>query len=183
MNQMTKQPDMHEQPLEAAQVEPKQKNPALEEEKATLNAADAQLLYKALVLNSAPVARRGDLVELNNRIVKLFTTLNTGLGEQQKAKAAEDRAALVARLDEMETSVNRMEGALRIEFEPLMRKAMEDVVQQHVKTRKSSGVLRGLVWIFTLATALGLGAYFGDELLRLGELITSSVGTVIGTLK
>lgn len=175
MNQMTKQSDMREQPLEAASVQPQAETPTLNEEKATLTVADAQLLYKALVMNSAPVARRGDLVELNNRIVKLFTTLNTGLGEQHMAKASEDRAALVARLDEMETSVNRMEGALRIEFEPLMRKAMEDVVSQHVSPPRRLGLMRGLLGGLMLAAMLALGAYFSDELQGLAQMAIAAL--------
>lgn len=175
MNQMTKQSDMRDQPLEAGPVKQQAAALALDEDKPTLTAADAQMLYKAFVMNSAPVARRGDLVELNNRIVKLFTTLNTGLGETHMAKANEDRAALVARLDEMETSVNRMEGALRIEFEPLMRKAIEDVVSRHAKPTRRVGPIRGFFQALILVAVLCLGAYFSDEIQGLAQVAVTAL--------
>ncbi len=98
MNQMTHPTNIDSGQLQAGPVNSKEPTEATAaaatDEKPTLNAADAHLLYKALVLNSAPVARQGDLIELNNRIVKLFSTLNEGLAATQTKKATADREAL-----------------------------------------------------------------------------------------
>ncbi|WP_371054958.1 hypothetical protein [Rhodosalinus sp. K401] len=150
-----------------APLAPGQPNPAgqagadaAQAETARLTRADAELLYRALVSDSnAPLARRGDLVELHNRFVKLFETLNEGLGEAQARKAADDRAAITERLEVMEDAVNRMEGALRIEFEPVLRAALRDVVaeQNRPKRRPVRATLR-------VAVLLGLGVALGAAL-------------------
>ncbi len=145
-------------PARPGNAEPQRQEKPQPPEGARLTKADADLLYRALVSDSsAPLARRGDLVELHNRIVKLFETLNEGLGEAQARKAAADRAEITERLEAMEDSVNRMEGALRIEFEPVLRAALNDVVAEQARPKRRP--IRATIHVAALLLAgVALGA-------------------------
>ena len=127
-----------------------------------LSQADAKLLHDILTSGETGLARRGDLVNLHQRIVQLFTTLNEGLGEMHEKHAREDREALSARIDTLEDAVNRMEGALRIEFEPVLRKALDDVV----KERMAPPPRRGRRLVLAMAAGLTLGVVFHEPLGR-----------------
>lgn len=109
------------------------------------------------------VASKQDLVELHNRIVKMFTTLNQGLVEMSNTKAQQDREVLTAQLDKVEQSINDMEGMLRIEMAPKLRAIVqEELEDQWVMTRSRSG---GRFFKFVLvALAIGAGAVFADQL-------------------
>lgn len=124
-----------------------------------LTQADADLLYQAFVSHKTPLARQADMIELHNRLVKMFATLNEGLTAAQVGKAAEDRKMLVGRLDELETAVNRMEGALRIEFEPVIRTALQDVVAAQMAPARQPLRRAGRI-LAILAIGLALGAVF-----------------------
>lgn len=101
--------------------------------------------------DALPLATQADLVALHKRIAEMFTTLNDGLGTQQAAKAAADRSALSARIDQLEEAVNRMEGALRIEFEPVLKAAVTEALAQAAPRPRRR-------WRGALATALLAGA-------------------------
>lgn len=149
---------------------------------ARLTKADAELLYRALVSDSsAPLARRGDLVELHNRIVKLFETLNEGLGEAQARKAAADRAEITERLEAMEESVNRMEGALRIEFEPVLRAALNDVVAEQARPKRRP--IRATIRVAALLLAgVALGAVLHQPIRDGAQAATAAAAPVQGKI-
>lgn len=109
------------------------------------------------------VASKQDLIELHNRVVKMFTTLNQGLVEMASTKAQQDREALTTQLDKVEQSINDMEGMLRIEMAPKLRAIVqEELEDQWVMTRSKSG---GRVFkIVLLISAIAAGAVFADQL-------------------
>ncbi|MGR3762480.1 hypothetical protein ACUXV3_20460 (plasmid) [Roseobacteraceae bacterium NS-SX3] len=119
-----------------------------------LDPAGLERIAALLRGGEAPLAARGDLVELHNRIARMFTTLNEGLGEMQAQKAAADRQALAGRLDTLEAAVNRMEGALRIEFEPVLKAAVSEALARQARPPRR---LRGLALLAAAALA-GLAA-------------------------
>ncbi|MEX0301551.1 MAG: hypothetical protein AB3N24_03930 [Leisingera sp.] len=112
----------------------------------------------ALREGQAPLAAQADLVALHKRIAEMFTTLNQGLGEQAAQKAAADRAALTARIDHLEEAVNRMEGALRIEFEPVLKAAVAEALAQAAPPPRHRG--RILAALVLAAAALAAGAWW-----------------------
>ncbi|KIC18704.1 MULTISPECIES: hypothetical protein [unclassified Leisingera] len=118
------------------------------------NAVLAQI-SAALRQGGEPLAAQADLVALHKRIAEMFTTLNEGLGERHAQKAAADRAALTARIDQLETAVNRMEGALRIEFEPVLKAAVAEALAQAAPPPRRR---RGLAAAALLLGAAGLAA-------------------------
>lgn len=136
-----------------------------------LTDADLQAIKAFLVTGDQAIARQHDLVELHKRFVKMFETLNDGVGQMYVDKADKDRQMLVARLDTMEESVDKMEGALRIEFEPALRAAMADVVADSVKPQRR--------WVkgTLLATALIIGGILAGAVFQepIRETIFSTV--------
>ena len=119
----------------------------------------------AMRQGEAPLAARDDLVALHNRIAEMFTTLNDGLGAQYTGKAEADRTALSARIDQLETAVNRMEGALRIEFEPVLKAALTEALAQAAP--KPRHRWRGPFAALLLAiAALAAGAWWHTPLLE-----------------
>lgn len=148
-----------------------------------LTNADALLLHRALMAQEDGLARREDLTELHKRIVQLLQALNKalneGLGGAMGKKAAEDRAGLTARIDTLEESVNRMEGALRIEFEPVLRRAIGDVMAEQVKPKRRVGQL--VFWTcLALAAGCVLGSAFHAELSAQVQQIVSWLATKQG---
>lgn len=142
-----------------------------------LTEADLKRIGEMLSSGGTAVARRGDIGELHNRIVTLFGTLKDGLGAIHSEKAEQDRTAIVARLDEIDEAVNRMEGALRIEFEPLLRASIEDAVARQFKpaTRRYRSVL--LAGVF-LIVGLAIGASFDVPLRSMSDRV---MGKVVST--
>lgn len=148
----------------------------------SLTEADMLALKKFLVTGDQAIARQHDLVELHKRFVKMFETLNQGIGEMYVNKADKDRQILSERLDTMEEAVDRMEGALRIEFEPALRAAMADVVADTAKPKRRW--LRGAI----LASALILGgilagAAFQEPVRETVFSIVSGMETQFGNFK
>lgn len=129
--------------------------------------------------DAPPLAAQADLVALHKRIAEMFATLNDGLGARAEQKAAADRAALSARIDQLEEAVNRMEGALRIEFEPVLKAAVAEALAQAAPTprRRWRGALAAAL---LSATALAAGAWWHTPLLEtaqtLGQILDSWLG-------
>ncbi|MEW2915375.1 hypothetical protein AB1A62_21850, partial [Leisingera sp. JC11] len=144
--------------------------------------SNAVLAQIATVLRQGevPLAAQADLVELHKRIVEMFTTLNEGLGERQAQKAAADRAALTARIDQLETAVNRMEGALRIEFEPVLKAAVAEALAQALPRPRRRR--RGLAAAALLLAAAGLaaGVYWHAPLQQAAEAAAAAVESRTG---
>ncbi|MEM1100302.1 MAG: hypothetical protein AAGH73_02075, partial [Pseudomonadota bacterium] len=106
---------------------------------ARLTEVDLRALQRTLLTGDAALARRSDLGELNTRIVRMFETLKKGVGEMYVAKAEADRLMLSERIDTLEDAVNRMEGALRIELEPVLRGAVAQVMAEQAASRPRRG--------------------------------------------
>ncbi|KXF92661.1 hypothetical protein [Phaeobacter inhibens] len=138
--------------------------------------ADLDQLAAHLRGGPQPLAGRGDLIELHKRITAMFATLNDGLGEIYTRKAEADRKALSARIDTLEEAVNRMEGALRIELEPVLRNSFARVLADSSAHRRS---LRQ-----RLARGLGQGGYLALILafgLAAGTLYHSRISAAADT--
>ncbi|WP_281707857.1 hypothetical protein [Phaeobacter italicus] len=140
--------------------------PAEPSSQPSLGPADLRLLNQLLHGGDRPLAERADLVELHKRILTMFTTLNEGLGETQDRKAAQDRAALGARIDDLEAAVNRMEGALRIEMEPVLRDSFARVIAETARPQRSWWDRLGRAGALALLLGVGLtlGALYHGEL-------------------
>ncbi|MFX0543664.1 hypothetical protein ACEWPM_018455 [Roseovarius sp. S4756] len=162
-------------PDDPAAKAPKPSQPS----KPQLTAADVQMIHKFLMSQEDGLARRGDLTELHKRIVQMLQTLSQAVGETITKKGADDRKELTARIDTLEDAVNRMEGALRIEFEPVLRKAMADVVAERAMPKRRLG--RQMFWTGVILTAgLALGVAFHTELSGLAKQIVSVLSTALG---
>ncbi len=112
----------------------------------------------------AEMATKQDMIELHNRIVRMFTTLNQGLSESAQVKAREDRAALGERLDHMQQAINDMEGMLRIEMAPQLRVIVkEELEDQWVSERSRSG--GRFFKLLMLIGAVAVGTVFADQIL------------------
>lgn len=143
-----------------------------------LSEADLRMIQKTLLTGDAALARRSDVGELYTRVVKLFETLNKGVGEMYVAKAETDRKALSERIDGLEDAVNRMEGALRIEFEPVLRQAMAQVIAEQAPARPR-GSRRGLWMALLLGAGLMLGAVFHAPLSTAATATVSIMETAV----
>ena len=189
MNQVSGQETYQGTPADAPAAAKKAATPDNGAQKTTevapqrrLTDADLVAIKKFLVTGDQAIARQHDLVELHKRFVKMFETLNHGLGQMYTDKADKDRQMLVARLDDMEESVDKMEGALRIEFEPALRAAMADVMAETAKPKRNW--LRGAI----IATALILGgilagAVFQEPVRETTVSIVSGMETQFGNFK
>ncbi|AHD12115.1 hypothetical protein [Phaeobacter gallaeciensis] len=145
---------------------------------ATLAPADLDQLAAHLRSGPQPLGTRSDLIELHKRITGMFATLNEGLGEMYTQKAEADRKALSARMDALEEAVNRMEGALRIELEPVLRDSFAKVLAKDTAARRRSlrqRLQRGITKGGGLALILALG-------LAAGTLYHSRIATASGTV-
>jgi hypothetical protein len=153
-------------------------NPVKPQTRPSLNEADLRLLQRLLSEGDAALARRSDVIELHKRIIKLFETLNQGVGDMYVAKAEQDRSMLSTRIDGLEDAVNRMEGALRIEFEPVLRQTLSQVVaeQNGVQPARRG---RGL-WIMTVLIAgLALGSVFHAQITATVSELETYVSTIL----
>lgn len=153
--------------------------PAEPSSQPSLGPADLRLLNQLLHGGDRPLAERADLVELHKRILTMFTTLNEGLGETQDRKAAQDRAALGARIDDLEAAVNRMEGALRIEMEPVLRDSFARVIAETARPQRSWWDLlgRGGALALLLGVGLTLGALYHGELRSSASALLQQIQT------
>lgn len=126
--------------------------------------ADAQFLQSVLVEGEQAIARQRDMVEMHKRIVSMFSTLKIGLSEQHAKKASEDRAALVQKLNKMESSVNGLEGALRIEMAPQLEQMLEVALDRRVPREKQRRF--GLLGILMASiVSLAAGARYSVEII------------------
>lgn len=125
---------------------------------------EAKILQGFLVAGEKPIAKREDVIELYNRMVTLLRALNESLTKTQIERSNEDRTQIVTRLDQIEGAVNSMEGALRIELEPILSQAVAEQFERHAKaqTGKSRAVL-GTVCL--LAVGLAVGVLWSDVIL------------------
>lgn len=129
---------------------------------ATLSGEDVALLQSALGTGLSGFARQGDIVELHKRIGEKFEKLPGELASLDAAK----REDLLARVDAIETSLNGLEAAMRIELPPLLTQTVSDAVQSNAPKR-SSGLSR-LFWVLILACgSAALGAWFHEPLFDL----------------
>lgn len=153
--------------------------PAAQSSQPSLGPADLRLLNQLLHGGDRPLAERADLVELHKRILTMFTTLNEGLGETQDRKAAQDRAALGARIDDLEAAVNRMEGALRIEMEPVLRDSFARVIAETARPQRSwwDRLGRAGALALLLGAGLTLGALYHGELRSSASTLLQQIQT------
>lgn len=169
------------QTVGAAPVQDAAKPTANPPRRAVLGEADARMLQRVLGTGEGALARRSDLVSMHARVVKLFETLNQGVGQMYVAKAEKDREGLSARIDGLEEAVNRMEGALRIELEPVLRAAMADVVAQQAPVKK--GLARLLLTGLALAVAVTAGAVFHAPLVEGVSNLEAQVSEIMAEIK
>ena len=128
---------------------------------------------------SKQVATRSDLVALHKRMVEMFSTLSDGLGESANQKAATDRLELCDRLDEMERSVNTMEGMLRIELLP----QIDGVVSAALEKRNvgNSKKFKPITLnILIAAAAICAGVYWSGTITDGAKSISNYVSYISG---
>lgn len=133
---------------------------------------DLQNIYAALTKGEGALARRRDLGEMHKRLVAMITTLNQGLGDAQTAKAAADREIIDQRLDQMERAVNSMDGALRIELEPMLRTIVSQAVDANSVRGLGRPVRLSLIAFF-FCVGLALGSIYNAQIGQFSENIKS----------
>ncbi|MBY6140999.1 hypothetical protein KUV26_16285 [Leisingera daeponensis] len=143
------------------------------------NAVLAQIA-NVLRQGEVPLAAQADLVELHKRIVEMFATLNEGLGERHAQKAAADRAALTARIDQLEEAVNRMEGALRIEFEPVLKAAVGEALAQALPRPRRRRPGPAAAALLLAAAGLAAGVYWHAPLQEAAQAAAAAVESRTG---
>lgn len=149
MNQTIASPDFN-----TPHVSPRPASPALDPALAK-DIGMAGLLATLLEGENA-VAKRKDIGELHKRLITALTTMNSGLSEAQAMRVAEDRKQISEKLEEVERAINSMEGALRIELEPMLRNILIDATEQsHPQKRSLPRVAISTIAIFTLGLGLG----------------------------
>jgi hypothetical protein len=144
----------------------------------SLTKSEVAAIHRMLISGEHAVAKKADLAELHKRNVQLFATLKDGLGAMSEKKAAEDRASVLARLDEMEQSVNSMEGMLRIEMAPKLREMLNEMLEE-VQPRKSRMWPRALAVVLCLGIGLAVGARFSTELTAFAATAQTKITDVL----
>ncbi|MDU9007125.1 hypothetical protein [Sedimentitalea todarodis] len=146
-------------------VDPVQKETAKQPSpSATLSQEDVVLLQNTLGSGLSGYARKGDIVELHKRIGEKFEKLPGEISELSVSQ----REDMITRINAMETSLNSLEAALRIELPPLLTQTIGDAVRDTMPKSRSN--LARIFWMVVLVSAgLGLGAWFHQPLLDLGE--------------
>lgn len=114
----------------------------------------------------AGFARQGDIVELHKRIGEKFARLPQEIATQIAAPQAAASARMdkiEARLDTLSTSLDGLEGALRIELAPYLSMAVAEAVRAQAPQHRR----RSALWL-PMALLVGLvgGAVFHAPLAR-----------------
>lgn len=142
-------------------------------------AADMRALVVALTQGENALARRKDLGEMHKRLIAHLSQTSEGRLEAGAAQSAEDRAAILLRLDQVERAVNSMEGALRIELEPMLRATLQEIVGGNAtkKPRTLPGILAALLLV---AVSAGIGAANAD---RIGGTAIAAIEALNNSLR
>jgi len=143
---------------------------------------DLQNIRSALTKGEDGLAKRKDLGEMHKRLVAMFTTLNQGISENHAAKAAEDRAQIGQRMDQMEHALNSMEGALRIELGPMLEKMVADVISKSSLSRRPHS-WRSLSVAIVFVVGVALGAIFEPGIRQFSMQSLSSSASDLGNYK
>jgi len=143
---------------------------------------DLRNIRSALTKGEDGLAKRKDLGEMHKRLVAMFTTLNQGISENHAAKAAEDRAQIGQRMDQMEHALNSMEGALRIELGPMLEKMVADVISKSSLSRRPQS-WRSLSVAVIFVIGVALGAIFEPGMQQFSMQSLSSSASEIGNSK
>ena len=157
------------QPATEQKPNPATPNPATPEP-----ATPERRLLEALTMGENAVARRKDIGELHKRLVAMLSTLQQGLSETQANKAADDRAELVARMDQIDGAINSMEAALRIELEPKLELMVRSAFMQSVG-RPPNRLFAALRQCVLISAALTVGVFNSTAI---SNFIASQVTTI-----
>lgn len=131
------------------------------------------VLRKVLGSGMDGFSRQGDVLELHKRMSERFDRLPKQLAEAGTG----DLAALSARLDTLETSLNGLEGALRIELAPYLCTALEDLLagRTEAPARRRWPWLAGVVLAAVAGLAIGVALHGAILTLASGLLPVSGV--------
>lgn len=100
----------------------------------------------------AGFARQGDIVELHKRMGEKFAALPEELADH----VSRQNAPIMERLEELETALNRLEGALRIELPPMLSDVIATSVQDQAPRRRKGLRLLGAIVLLALGVASGV---------------------------
>lgn len=129
---------------------------------ATLSEADIALMHKSLGQGLSGFARQGDIVELHKRIGEKFEKLPPEIF----ALGQDHRESVLARIDALETSLNSLEAALRIELPPLLTRTITEATQQAAPRRRGVSLKFLLVLLFA-GGGLILGAIYHAPIMEI----------------
>lgn len=111
-------------------------------------------------VKSEPLALRRDIAEAHKRTMASLKSLR----EVTKTEADARHAASETRLAEIDTSLNRIEGALRIEVGPLLRDIMNDCLDSRQPAERHP-VVKTMKAVALLLIGTAIGTLYGEELL------------------
>lgn len=111
-------------------------------------------------------ASQQDLIELHKRFVTMFTTLNDGLSESAKKRAEQERAEMDAKIAGLESSLNSLEGMLRIELVPQIRSLIGEEIAHKSPVKRR--LFRRVIGISLICgVCVFLGATYSEQVSEL----------------
>lgn len=136
-----------------------------------LTSADIEALREILGTGLGGFARQGDIVELHKRIGEKFERLPSELSVLEAASLEK----MQTQLDEIETSLNGLEGALRIELAPFLGQIVKDAASatQPRATGRWTARLGVLAMLFA---AVAAGAIYSDDILTYAAQARATLG-------
>lgn len=158
---------------------------AEQNQRVRLTHGDARALHAVLIKGDAALAQRTDLGDLYKRIVTMISTLDTGLSERQEAQSSKIHNLLSTRLDGVERSINEVEGAFRIEMEPMLRATVNQAIEEKLSqtdTRVRPSLGRRLIQLLILCICFYIGSLFPSEIGSIMETISAYLSELISKI-
>ena len=124
----------------------------------SLSEADVEAVRKALSKGMSGYARQGDIIELHKRIGERFESLPARMHDLDKS----NHDSILARVDQLNGTLNSLEAAVRIELAPLL----SDVIAQAVAggTRRPRRLATLLALVCALVAGMAVGVLFQEPL-------------------
>lgn len=135
-----------------------------EEASAAQVEADLRALFQQMMEGETALARRRDIGELHRRLLSAI------------GPAAEEARPLLNRLDSVEKSINSMEGALRIELEPMLRAIIDEAVEKRI-ARPAFSAGRTLLAAGLFVAGLMAGMLFAPQIEGFSQVSDNSENT------
>lgn len=168
MNQLKQEPYLTGTPIQPDSVTFRSRQGRKSEEPKVEPQKPSPPQPESTVKSAIRPASQQDLIELHKRFVTMFTTLNEGLSDTAKARAEKDRAEMDVKIEGLETSLNSLEGMLRIELVPQIRSLIGEEISQKPPMKRQQ--FRRVLGVGVIcAVCVFIGAEFSEQV---GEVVS-----------